>query len=147
MFLLCSANPHSLRASPGGVRSAERGWRRLQARFAPSSQEARSPPAPDEGAAFNGWTGLDERQRQCCPDNVRCKPPVQAKKCGDRVKNRRGGAPEGARAGHTARGRLRKGAQFDLRRFGAPPPSGEAKEETRAGARERGQGSLAIRGL
>jgi len=45
-----------------------------------TDREARSPPAPDEGAAFNGWTGLDERQRQCCPDNVRCKSPVQAKK-------------------------------------------------------------------
>jgi len=73
-----------------------------------TDREARSPPAPDEGAAFNGWTGLDERQRQCCPDNVRCKSPVQAKKCGGRVKNRRGGAPGGARAGHTARGRLRE---------------------------------------
>src|ERR1044071_1999038 len=37
---------------------AERGWRRLQARFAASSQEARSPPDPDEGCALNGWTGL-----------------------------------------------------------------------------------------
>src|SRR3954465_4246034 len=36
----------------------------------PTSQEARSPSAPDEGAAFNGWTGLDERRRQCRPDNV-----------------------------------------------------------------------------
>src|ERR1051326_7423886 len=44
---------------------AERGWRRLQARFAASSQEARSPPDPDEGSALNGWTGLDELRRQC----------------------------------------------------------------------------------
>jgi hypothetical protein len=45
------------------------------------------------------------------------------------------------RAGHTARGRLRKGAQFDLRRSGAPPPSREAKEG-RARAREKGQAEL-----
>ena len=120
-------HPRSLRASSGDVRSAERGRRRPQARLVTSSREAQSPSDPDEGSAFNGWTGLDERQRQCCPDNVRCEPPVQAKKHGDGVKNRRGGAPEGARAGCTARGRLRKGAPFDLRRSGAPPPSGEAK--------------------
>ena len=45
---------------------AERGWRRLQAGFAPSSQEARSPSGPDEGPAFGGWTRSDEGQRQCC---------------------------------------------------------------------------------
>ena len=33
---------------------AERGWRRLQARFAASSQEARSPSGPDEEPAFSG---------------------------------------------------------------------------------------------
>src|SRR5882672_11507215 len=104
MFLLCSKSSPFTEASSGDVRSAERGWRRLQAGLVTSSQEARSPPAPDEGAAFNGWTGLDERQRKCCPDNVRCKSPVQAKKCGGCVKNRRGGAPGGARAGHSARG-------------------------------------------
>src|SRR3954452_8110251 len=88
--------------------------RRLQARFVTSSQEAQSPSAPDEGSAFNGWTGLDERRRKCCPDNVGCKPPVQAKKRGGCVVNRRGGAPGGARAGSAARGRLRKGAQLYL---------------------------------
>jgi hypothetical protein len=83
---------------------AERGRRRLQARLVTSSQEAQSLPEPDEGSAFNGWTGLDERRRQCCRDNVGCKPPVQAKKCGGCVTNRRGGALEGARAIATARG-------------------------------------------
>src|SRR6266700_414697 len=126
MFLLCSAPSPFTEGVPRRRSVGGAGMRRLQARLVTSSQEARSPPAPDEGAAFNGWTGLDERQRQCCPDNVRCKSPVQAKKYGGRVKNRRGGAPEGARAGCTARGRLRKGAQCDLRRSGAPPPSGEA---------------------
>ena len=53
---------------------AERGWRRLQARLAPSSQEARSPSGPDEGPAFNGWTRSDEGQRGCCPDHVRGSP-------------------------------------------------------------------------
>ena len=49
---------------------AEPGWRRLQAGFAPSSQEARSPSGPDEGPAFGGWTRSDEGQRECRPDNV-----------------------------------------------------------------------------
>ena len=49
---------------------AERGWRRLQARFAPSSQEARSPSAPDEGAALSGWDSSDEGRRKCRLDNV-----------------------------------------------------------------------------
>src|SRR5260370_31507427 len=71
MFLLCSkSSPFTegvfRRRSVGGA-----GRRRLQARLVTSSQEARSPSAPDEGAAFNGWTGLDEGQRKCCLDNVR----------------------------------------------------------------------------
>ena len=37
---------------------AERGWRRLQAGFAPSSQEARSPSGPDEGPAFSGLDNI-----------------------------------------------------------------------------------------
>ena len=37
---------------------AERGWRRLQARLVTSSQEARSPSAPDEGAAFSGLDNI-----------------------------------------------------------------------------------------
>src|SRR4051794_22857917 len=49
---------------------AERGMRRLQARFVPSSQEARSLSVPDEGAAFNGWTRSDEGRRQCWLDHV-----------------------------------------------------------------------------
>ena len=49
---------------------AERGWRRLQARLAPSSQEARSPSAPDEGAALSGWDSSDEGRRKCRLDNV-----------------------------------------------------------------------------
>ena len=106
-----------------------------------TDREARSPPAPDEGAAFNGWTGLDERQRQCCPDNVRCKSPVQAKKCGGRVKNRRGGAPGGARAGHTARGRLREVPSCDLRRSGAPLPHGRGRRNEGAGPAPTAKGA------
>ena len=48
-------------------------WR-LQAGFAIPSQEARVPSAPDEGAAFNGWTRSDEGRRECRPDNVRGSP-------------------------------------------------------------------------
>ena len=52
---------------------------------------------------------------------------------------------QGARAGHTACGRLRKRCpEDDLRRSGAPPPSGEATK-TRAKARKTGQGDLTIR--
>src|SRR5882672_10941178 len=109
MFLLCSG-PSPFTEGAFRRRSvAERGWRRLQARLAPSSQEARSPSGPDEGSAFGGWTRSDEGQRQCCLDHASGeKPSGPIKKYGDRVKNRRGGAPGGALAGHTAGGRLPK---------------------------------------
>ena len=48
-----------------------------------------------KGSANAAWNGV-------------VKPSGPTKKYGDRVKNRRGGAPGGARAGHTARGRLRE---------------------------------------
>ena len=48
-----------------------------------------------KGSANAAWNGA-------------VKPSGPIKKCGGRVKNRRGGAPGGARAGHTARGRLRE---------------------------------------
>ena len=68
---------------------AEPGWRRLQAGFAPSSQEARSPSGPDEGPALSGWTRSDEGQRQCCLDHASGeKPSGPIKKYGGRVKNR-----------------------------------------------------------
>src|ERR1051325_1868225 len=44
-----------------------------------------------KGSANAAWNGA-------------VKPSGPIKKYGDRVKNRRGGAPGGARAGHTARG-------------------------------------------
>src|SRR6266404_7189594 len=48
-------------------------WRsrvwRLQPWLVTTAQEARSPSAPDEGAAFNGWTREDEGQRQRCLDH------------------------------------------------------------------------------
>ena len=47
--------------------------------------------------------------------------------CGDVAKNRRGGAPEGAPARKGRRGAFAKVPQCDLRRSGAPPPSGEAR--------------------
>src|SRR3954454_8072803 len=49
-------------------------WRsrvwRLQAGFVIPSQEARSPAAPDEGAAFSGCDSSDEGRRKCRLDNV-----------------------------------------------------------------------------
>ena len=51
---------------------AEPGGRRLQARFAPSSQEAWSLSAPDEGAALDGCDLSDEGQPNCCLDNGEC---------------------------------------------------------------------------
>jgi hypothetical protein len=96
------------RRSVGGA-----GRRRLQPGLVTPSQEARSPSGPDEGPAFGGWTRSDEGQRQCRLDHASGeKPSGPIKKYGDRVKNRRGGAPEGARAFAKARGRLRKGARF-----------------------------------
>ena len=83
---------------------AEPGWRRLQAGFATPSQEARSPSGPDEGPALSGWTTSDEGQRKCCLDNGTPKASGPMKKYGGCVKNRRSGAPGGARAGNTARG-------------------------------------------
>src|SRR3954470_19140427 len=114
MFLLCSHTSPLTEGVSGDERWAERGGRRLRARRVTSSQEARSRPDPDEGSAFNGWTGLDERRRQCRPDNVGCKPPVQAKKCGGCVTNRRGGAPEGAPAREGGRGSFARGCPMLL---------------------------------
>jgi hypothetical protein len=48
-----------------------------------------------KGSANAAWNGV-------------VKPSGPIKKYGGRVKNRRGGAPGGARAGNTARGRLRE---------------------------------------
>jgi len=62
---------------------------------------------------------------------------------GDRAQNRRGGAPEGAPAGHAAGGAPSWGAQYDLRRFGAPPPSG--RQRNPGESPEQRQGGLAIR--
>src|SRR5262249_10124083 len=64
------SRPGSLRAASGVVWLAEQGWRRLQAGPETPAQEAQSLPDPDEGSALDGWMGLDERRRQCRPDNV-----------------------------------------------------------------------------
>ena len=89
LYIWCTPSPFT----EGAFRRrsvAERGWRRLQAGFAPSSQEARSPSGPDEGPAFGGWTRSDEGQRQCCLDHASGeKPSGPIKKYGGRVKNRR----------------------------------------------------------
>ena len=52
------------RRSVGGA-----GRRRPQPWLVTTAREARSPSAPDEGAAFNGWTRSDEGQRQRCLDH------------------------------------------------------------------------------
>ena len=96
-------------------------WR-LQAGIATPSQEAGLPSAPDEGAALNGWTGLDERRRQCRPDNVRsmvsgpgqedtvARPKIAA------VERREVYVP-------VTRHVAPQGADEDVAPFGAPPPS------------------------
>ena len=115
---------------------AERGWRRLQARFAPSSQEARSPSAPDEGAALSGWDSSDEGRRKCRLDNVSgLSPSVRRRSTvtGPEIaaaERRKARLPVLRQAGAF------KGAQRCLRRSGAPPPSGEAKK-ARAKARKQ----------
>src|SRR5262249_16953073 len=79
-------------------------WR-LQAGFVTPSQEARSPAAPDEGAALSGCDSSDEKQRPCCLDNVRgLSPSVRRRSPEASSKIATSGAPGGARAGHTARG-------------------------------------------
>jgi hypothetical protein len=105
--------------------------RRLQARLVTSSQEARSPSGPDEGPAFGGWTWSDEGQRKCRLDHASGeKPSGPIKKYGGCVKNRRGGAPGGVRAGTTARGRLREVPSCYQRHFGAPlPHANEGRNE------------------
>src|SRR3954447_21056893 len=67
-------------------------------------------------------TRSDERQRQCCRDNVRIWSSGPTKKSGGLVKNRHGGAPGGARAGHTARGTSQGCQTKTLRQTGAPLP-------------------------
>jgi len=120
-----------------GRRLGTLGWRSRVRRPHPwlvtTDREARSPPAPDEGAAFNGWTGLDERQRECCPDNVRCKPPVQAKKSRRPCKK----PPQwsaGRRACRSNGTRHRKVQTREGASFGAPLPS-RACEGQRKGRR------------
>src|SRR3954471_4182870 len=78
-------------------------------------------------------TRSDERQRQCCLDNVRIWSSGPATKSGGLVKNRHGGAPEGAPAGHTAGGRLLGGALATMRLNRRSPPS-FLREKGREGA-------------
>src|SRR3982750_71872 len=78
-------------------------------------------------------TRSDERQRQCCLDNVRIWSSGPATKSGGLVKNRHGGAPEGAPAGHTAGGTLKRCQTKTLRLTGAPLPPG-GKEGNEGGA-------------
>ena len=75
------------------------------------------------GAAFNGWTWPDEGRRECRLDRgevmlVRPSPEERS-----RAERRHGGAPEGARAGRTARGRLHQVPRLSAP-FGALPPQG-----------------------
>src|SRR5215216_605911 len=59
-----------------------------------------------------------------------------------RVKNRRGGAPGGARAGHTARGRLREVPSCYQRRFGAPLPHANEGRSEGAGPAPTNEGAM-----
>src|ERR1043166_2703632 len=71
-----------------------------------------------KGSANAAWNGA-------------VKPSGPIKKHGGRVKNRRGGAPGGARASHEARRRLSRGVNLlPKRRPGAPLPRAcEGKEK------------------
>jgi hypothetical protein len=104
-------------------------WR-LQARpDGAASQEARSPAAPDEGAAFSGCDLSDEGQRECCLDNVSgMSPSVRRRSPVASSKIATGGAPEGAPAGHTAGGTLKRCQTKTLRLTGAPLPLWREKE-------------------
>src|SRR4051794_12589224 len=77
-------------------------------------------------------TRSDEGRRQCCLDHVRIWSSGPSTKSGGLVKNRHGGAPEGAPAGHTAGGCLLGGAQTKtLRLTGAPLPHFEGAKKRR----------------
>src|SRR5215211_715010 len=77
------------------------------------------------------WTTSDEGQRQCRLDHVSGeKPSGPTKKYGDRVKNRRGGAPGGARAGHTARG-TSKGCRLEMVAFRRSAPLTHVRDKGR----------------
>ena len=124
---LCSRyvprHPRSLRASPGDVRSAERGWRRLQARLVTSSQEARSPSGPDEGPAFSGLDNIGRRAAPMLPGSreVQASGPVKEDTViGPKiaaVERRKVRVPVIRHAGAFA-----KVPSYDLRHFGAPLP-------------------------
>src|SRR5215216_6330257 len=58
-----------------------------------------------------------------------------------RVKNRRGGAPGGVRAGTTARGRLREVPSCDQRHFGAPLPHANEGRSEGAGPAPTNEGA------
>src|SRR3954464_6079733 len=75
-------------------------------------------------------TRSDEGQRQCCLDHVRIWSSGPSTKSGGLVKNRHGGAPEGAPAGHTAGGTLQKCQTKTVRLTRAPLPHGrEGRKE------------------
>src|SRR5262249_29480226 len=95
------------------------------------------PPAPIRlmGAALDGWNGQDEGQRKCRLDRgegrLVCLGPEERA----RAERRYRGAPEGARAGHTARGRLRKVSSCYAAPHRRSAPSFEGKETKTTGAR------------
>ena len=85
-----------------------------------ASQGARSPAAPDEGAALSGCDLSDEGQRKCCLDNVSgLSPSVRRRSPVASSKIATCGAPEGAPAGNTAGGALPR-CPSCLRLTGAP---------------------------
>ena len=110
-------------------------WR-LQAWFVPTSQEARSSSAPDEGAALSGCDPPDEGQRQCCLDNVRMRSSGPTKKYGDRVKNRHKWSAGRRACRYNGTRHLRKVPDYDVAPFGAPLPHAcEGKENEGAAPR------------
>src|SRR5690349_17294969 len=87
-------------------------------------------------------TRSDERQRKCCRDHVRIWSSGPAAKSGGFVKNRHGGAPEGAPAGHTAGGTLKRCQTKTLRLTGAPLPLLREKERGGGAPRQTFQGLM-----
>src|SRR4051812_6201767 len=143
MFLLCSHSSPLTEGVSGDEPLAERGMRRLQARLVTSSQGAQSPSAPDEGAAFNGWTGLDERRRQCCPDSVsgnalrsRPRSSVAVSKIAA-VERRKARLSQRLRAGGSPSQKVPQLLSCVL--TGAPPPSGEANKRPERGLGRQGK--------
>jgi hypothetical protein len=135
---VCPARLAQLRAPPEAFGWRSKVWRLgrcADATQSPGSSRTTARARRKTGAALDGWTGPDERRRRCPPESGRSESSsVRTPEERPERRNATGGAPEGARAGHTARGHRRKVPRLPAP-FGAPPPRGGQMTRARLGAR------------